>query len=125
MRKPLAFALLGLAFGLASWLGWWAVPAVAALWGLLRPPVARPVLWASLAAGLAWAGWLVVDLVRAPEAVLRLGSRVAAVLQVPWPVPVLVSLLFPALLAWSSAALAGALAGWREPGRREGVRNAG
>ena len=61
MRALAGFLLLAAAFALGSWVGWWMVPAVAVLWGLLRPAVRRPILSAALAAAAAWALWLEVD----------------------------------------------------------------
>jgi hypothetical protein len=114
MRRAVAFlAFLALvaAFALASWLAWWAVPLVAALWGLLRPAVWRPILSAALAAALGWGCWLLLDALSDPSALARLGQRLGAVMQLPFPLLLLLTLLFPALLAWSASALACGLAG--------------
>jgi hypothetical protein len=113
MRSRLGFLALLAAFVLASWLGWWAIPAVAALWGFWRPAVWRPLLSAAVAAALAWGIWLLVDFVGDPGAFARLGSRLGAVLPLPLPGLLLLSLLLPALLAWSAAALACGLANVR------------
>ena len=113
-----AFLLLVAAFALASWIGWWAVPLVAALWGFLRPGFPRPILAAALAGLLGWAVWLLIDLSYEPAALARLGSRLGAVMQLPAPLLLLLTLLFPALLAWSSAALACGLAGLLHQGGR-------
>jgi hypothetical protein len=118
MRTAGALLLLVAAFALASWIGWWAVPLVAALWGFLRPAVPRPILTAALAGLLGWAVWLLIDLSYEAAALGRLGSRLAGVLQLPAPVLFLLTLLFPALLAWSSAALACGLAGLLQPRER-------
>jgi len=114
VRGALAFLLLALAFVLASWLGWWAVPVVAAAWGFLRPAVRRPILTAALAAGLAWAAWLLWDFGRDPAAFARLTGRLGAVFPLPSALLLLLTLLLAALLAWCAAAvgcwLGGALA---------------
>jgi hypothetical protein len=105
LRRLLAFLLLTAAFMLASWLGWWAVPLLALVWGWLRPAVPRPVLSALLAALLAWAGWLLVDLLSDAGAFARLGSRLGAVLPLPFAALLVLTLLLAALLAWSAAAV--------------------
>ena len=110
MRNFLAFLALAAAFALAAWLGWWALPAVAALWGALRPAVWRPMLSAALAAAAGWGGWLLLDAVQGHGALGRLGGRLGAVMQVPYPLLLLLTLLFAALLAWSAASLACGLA---------------
>ena len=115
MRNLAAFLLLVAAFVLGSWVGWWTVPAVAALWGWLRPAVPRPILSAALAATLAWALWLAADLVRGHGALAVLAGQLGAIMRVPPPALYVVTLLFPALLAWSAAALACAAAGYSVP----------
>jgi hypothetical protein len=120
IRHVGGFLALVAAFALALWLGWWTVPAVAALWGLLRPAVWRPILSAALAATLGTGFWLLVDGLAGSGAVTRLGSRLAGVLHLPFALLLLLTLLFPTLLAWSAAALACGLAGIRAP-RSEGA----
>lgn len=115
MRTVGGFLLLVAAFALASWIGWWAVPLVAALWGALRPGFPKPILAAALAALLGWALWLLVDYLDDPAALERLAARVAAIMQLPAPFLFLLTLLFPALLAWSAAALACGLANLLAP----------
>ena len=109
------FLLLLGAFVLASWVGWWAVPLVAGLWGALRPTFPRPILAATLAAALGWGIWLLVDLSADPAALGRLAERLGSVMQLPAVILIALTLLFPALLAWSAAALAGGLAGLLAP----------
>ena len=111
MRVLAAFLLLVAAFALGSWVGWWTVPAVAALWGWQRPSVPRPILAAALAAPLAWGVWLAVDAVRGGGAAGVLAGELASVMRLPAPALVLITLLFPALLAWSAAAVACRAAG--------------
>lgn len=115
MRNVVGFLALVAAFTLALWLGWWTVPAVAALWGLLRPATWRPILSAALAAALGTVLWLLVDGLAGSGALTRLGSRLAGVLHLPFALLLLLTLLFPAILAWSAAALACGLAGRFEP----------
>ena len=116
-RTGFAFLLLVLAFAGASWLGWWSVPLVAALWGLLRPGFPRPILAAGLAALAGWAVWLGIDFIVAPDALTRSGAHAAAILRIPSALFILVTLLFPALLAWSAATLGLGLANLLAPRR--------
>jgi hypothetical protein len=111
MRKAGSFAVLVAAFALAAKLGWWTVPLVGALWGLLRPRLPRPALSAAAAAGLAWVLWLGFDAVRGQGALGVLATRLSGVMRLPVSALFLVAILFPALLAWSAAALGGGLAG--------------
>jgi hypothetical protein len=100
-----AFVLLVAAFALGAWIGWWAVPAVAAFWGWLRPAVPRPMLSAALGAAFAWGLWLEADSIRGHGALERLTSELSSVMHLPAPALYLVTLLFAGLLGWSAAAL--------------------
>jgi hypothetical protein len=111
MRKAASFAVLVAAFAFATRVGWWTIPLVAALWGVLRPRLPRPALSAAAAAGLAWVAWLAFDALRGPGALGVLATRLGGVMRLPIPVLFLVTILFPALLAWSASVLAGGLAG--------------
>jgi hypothetical protein len=108
-RRAGALLLLILAFAAASWIGWWMVPITALLWGALRPPFPRPAATASLAAGAAALGWLVVSAVLGGVSFSRLNQRLAELLAVPAPVLLAVAVLVPALLAWSAAAVGAVL----------------
>jgi hypothetical protein len=107
VRSLLGFLLLTLAFAAAAALGWWAIPATAALWGALRPSVGRPALVAALAAALAWAGWLLVDGIAGNSAFGLLTARLSALMQLPVVALVALTLGFAALLAWSAAVVGG------------------
>ena len=109
MRKLLAVALLTAAFAAATVVGWWTVPLVGALWGVLRSALSRPALLAGLAAASAWGLWLVYDYSVAGATFAPFLGRLAGVLTIPTTILILVTVLFPGLLAWSAAALAGAL----------------
>ena len=110
MRSLLAFLALTLAFAASTALGWWAVPATAALWGALRPSQRRPALAAALAAALAWAGWLLVDAFTGNGAFGVLAARLSALMSLPVVALVVLTLAFAAVLAWSAAAVSGAIA---------------
>ena len=115
MRSVASFFLLITAFLLASWLGWWAIPLVAALWSVLRPVVPRPILSAALAALLGWLLWLLLDWAKDPAALGRLVRGVSSTMQLPSILLLVITLLFPALLAWSASALACGLANALKP----------
>jgi hypothetical protein len=115
MKNSAGFLALVLAFFLATWLGWWAVPVVALLWGAIRPGVRRPAGNAAIAAALAWAAWLVVDRVAGTAALAALAVRLGGVMNLPAVALIVLTLLFPALLAWSATALAGGIADMFSP----------
>jgi hypothetical protein len=105
--RLLALAALVLAFALATaFAPWWAVPLVAAIWGatVARPGAARE---AGLAAALAWGLLLARDATGGPAGAVA--ARVGAVMGLPGGALVAVSLLYPWLLAWAAATVAG----WR------------
>ncbi len=110
MKRWLSFAALVAAFALATKLGWWAVPVVAALWGFLRPAVDAPAATAALAAASAWALWLLGNWQADHDAMGLLTTRLGGVMSVPPALLILLTLLLGAVLAWSAAALAGAIA---------------
>lgn len=97
--RTAAFAALvaaGTAFA-----GWWTVPVLAALWVRVVPRLRSPVGSCMLGAALGWAlllGWAAVE---AP--VVLVARRVGGVLQLPAWGLLLVTLLFPALLAGAAA----------------------
>jgi hypothetical protein len=110
VRQAAAFLVLTLAFAAASVLGWWAIPATAALWGILRPIARRPAFFAAAAAALAWAAWLLVDAVSPRGDFSGLATRLAGIFSLPAPVLLAVTVLFAALLAGSAAYVAGTIA---------------
>ena len=114
MGAILMILLLALefAFGTAIF-GWWTVPLLAALYALLsRSP------WAGLRSAtggiLAWAGLLAWYRVRGYPVDL-LAPRLAGAMQLPTWGLVMLTLLLPALLAGSAAALTSGLRGSRTP----------
>ena len=114
MRQAAAFLVLTLAFGAASLLGWWAIPATAALWGILRPVARRPALFAAAAAALAWTAWLLVDALSPRGDFGGLATRLAGIFSLPAPVLIAGTVLFAALLAGSAAYVGGAIAPTRK-----------
>jgi len=109
VRQAAAFLLLTLAFAAASVLGWWAIPATAALWGILHPIARRPALFAA-AAALAWSGWLLADGLSPRGDFSGLAVRLGGIFSLPAPALVAITIVFAALLAGSAAYLAVAIA---------------
>ncbi len=111
IRGALGFLALTAAFFLGTWIAWWMVPVIAALWGALLPSVRAPMRNAAVAATLGWLAWLVVDALKNHEAFYRVDHLVAHTLSVPPSALFLVTLAVPALLAWSASAVACRIAG--------------
>lgn len=109
MRQTAAFLMLTLAFAAAAVLGWWAIPATAALWGILRPVSRRPALVAAASAALAWSGWLLADGLSPRGDFSALATRLAGIFSLPAPGLIAVTVLFAALLAGGAAYVAGAI----------------
>ena len=102
-RAVVKVVLLAEAFAVATFgLGWWSVPVVAAIWALLSSSPNRARVAAFCAAG-GWATLLLLDIAKGPA--LTMGSQLGGVMNVPSAVLYLLTLVFPALLAWSAAAL--------------------
>jgi hypothetical protein len=108
-RRAGALLLLIFAFAAASWIGWWMVPAAALLWGALRPSRRRPAGAAALAAGIAAVAWLTTNAVLGGGSFALLNGRLAELIPVPVAALLAASVLIPALLAWSAAAVGSAL----------------
>jgi hypothetical protein len=88
-----------------TWLlGWWGVLLVAAIVGIAFRERDAGAWRAALAAGLAWAALLAIDTLAGPLGTIS--ATLGGVMRIPGVVLVLVTLLFPALLAWSAAAAA-------------------
>jgi hypothetical protein len=111
VRALATIVSLVVAFAAGTWLlGWWTVPVVALAYGLwngrsvTRAP-GSPVV--ALAAALAWGLLLAAAAVSAPVAALA--GRLGALMGQPSFALYAATLLFPALLAWSAAALGHAI----------------
>lgn len=103
MNKLIRYVLLAEGFAVATFgIGWWTVPVIAALWGLLSRDPGRSRNVALAAAG-GWATLLVLDAVRGPINVMA--DQLGAVMGLPPFVLYVVTLLFPALMAWAAATL--------------------
>lgn len=104
------------ALAAGTWFGaWWTVPIIAFAWGLLvARSRARAAGTAALAAVSAWALLLALD--ASGGRLGALGSLFGHIAGLPSGVFYALTLVFPALLAWSAAALGAALRGG--PARR-------
>jgi hypothetical protein len=95
-------------------IGWWGIPVVAFAWGLLaggpafRGEIIRfAASSATIAAIFAWGAILVWTAARGPLPVLI--TTVGQVAGAPGAILVLVTLLFPAVLAWSATTVGAAI----------------
>ena len=84
-------------------LGWWGVLLAAAIVGFVFHREGGGGWRVALAAAVAWGALLAVD--AATGSFAAVARTLAGVLGAPAPLPVLVTLVFPALLAWSAATL--------------------
>ena len=109
LEKFVKVVLLAEAFAVATFgLGWWTVPIIAALYALAstNPNRART---AGLCALGGWATLLLLDAAKGP--VGAMATRLGGVMGLPGVVLLLLTLIFPALLAWSTATLMPSLRG--------------
>ena len=109
MSRLIKAVLLAEAFAVATFgLGWWTVPLIAAVYALIsrNPQRART---AALCALAGWATLLALDAAKGP--VPAMASRLGGVMGVPPIVLLILTLIFPAALAWSAAALMRSLRG--------------
>ena len=100
-RRLVEGLLVAVPIGLGTWFGgWWATPAVAAVWQLVRR--AQPSWVAGFAAAAAWGGLLL----RLPWWPLgRLVTRLSGVFHLPPGGAYLALLGYAWLLGWSAARL--------------------
>jgi hypothetical protein len=104
MRVALRLTLLTLAFGLATRVfGWWGVPLTAAGWGLLSN---GDGMTAAISVVLAWAALLLRDAAFGPFG--DLATTLGQLFHAPPALVIALTLIFPALLAWSAAVVSGA-----------------
>ena len=81
-------------------LGWWAVPILACLGGLVLRPQAWDSARAALAAVVAWAAILAWTAATSPLA--KLLHQLSSLMHLPGWALIAVTLVFPMLLAWSA-----------------------
>jgi hypothetical protein len=101
--------LLAEAFAVATFgLGWWTVPLIAAAYALASTNPNRARI-AGLCALGGWATLLLLDAAKGP--VGAMATRLGGVMSLPPAVLWILTLVFPALLAWSAAKLMPSLRG--------------
>ena len=101
LNRAIGDILLAEAFAVATFaFGWWTVPVLAALYAIAssNPKRARA---AGLCALAGWGTLLLLDFAKGPVA--EMGHRLGGVMGVPSVVLYVLTLVFPALLAWSAA----------------------
>ena len=102
-RSVVKLVLLAEAFAVTTFgLGWWSVPVVAAIWAAASRSPKRAEIAALCATG-GWASLLLLDIVKGPVATMA--TQLGSVMSLPPAALYLLTLLFPALLAWSAASL--------------------
>ena len=108
MGSTIRMVLLAAAFAVATLaLGWWTVPVLGAAWGIAARAGGRTVLTAGTCAALGWGALLALFAMGAPIA--DVASKVGAIMKVGGVGLVVLTLVFPALLAGSAAGVTSAL----------------
>ncbi|HMA20574.1 MAG TPA: hypothetical protein VKO87_07200 [Gemmatimonadaceae bacterium] len=94
-------------FAVATYaLGWWTVPLIAAAWGFVSRD-ANAARYTALCAMAGWVTLLLLDAAKGPVA--SMAARLGGVMGIPAVLLYVLTLLFPALLAWSAAKLSAGL----------------
>ena len=105
MRTVASILLLAAAFALGTWiLGWWAVPLLGAVWGIMRRGHPRFV-GAFAAAAVAWLALLAFD--ATSGSLGRLLTVMGGIFSIPAPLMLVVTVLYAALLAGCAAQVSG------------------
>ena len=103
-----AFAVLVLAFGTGTVVfGWWTVPVIGLIWGVIAPSRVQAGVAAAIAAALSWGLLLSWTATQGP--IGTLARSVGGIFGVPTLAFFGITLVFAALLAGSAALVAGAL----------------
>lgn len=108
MKGVIRVLILLVAFGLVTlFVGWWTVPVLGGLWGVVSGRDTWPAFTAALAGGLSWAVLLAWMAVRGP--VVDLAHQVGGVMSLPTWALFVITVAFPMVLAGSAAGLTGAI----------------
>jgi hypothetical protein len=106
VRFTLRVALLALSFGIGTWiLGWWAIPLFAAVAAVLTRDVPHQAVAAALAAAIAWGALLAWSAIQG--SVWSFARIAGGAMGVSGLLLILMTLAFPAALAWSAASVTG------------------
>jgi hypothetical protein len=104
MRFTLRVALLALSFGIGTLiLGWWAIPLLSLIAAILARGVRYQALASAVAGAAAWGALLVWNAIQGD--VWSFASIAGGTMAVSGLLLVLMTLAFPAALAWSAAAI--------------------
>jgi hypothetical protein len=104
VRFTLRVGLLALSFGIGTWvLGWWAIPLFAAMAAVLARDVARQAIAAALAGAVAWGALLAWSGVQG--SVWSFARIAGGAMGVSGVLLILMTLAFPAALAWTAASV--------------------
>lgn len=105
MRFALRVLLLAAAFAIGTWiLGWWAIPLLAAIAGVIARRTPRQAMAAGVAAAVAWGMLLTQGALRG--SVWSFASQVGGAIGVSGVMLIILTLVFPAALAWLAASFA-------------------
>jgi hypothetical protein len=100
--------VLAVIMALATWIcGWWGIAVVALVAGAVYRMQSGRAWRVALAASESWAALLVIDALMGPFA--HVAGTLGGAMSIPAPALLIVTLLFPALLAWSAAMVAAEL----------------
>ena len=103
LGKAARVVLLAEAFAVTTFgLGWWTVPIVALVYAFVSHNENRARI-AALCAVAGWATLLLLDFTKGPVNVMA--EKLGGVMGIPGVVLLLVTLIFPGLLAWCAAKL--------------------
>lgn len=104
-------AVVAVAMAASTWvLGWWAVPALALLAGFLHRADGGRAGRIALGAVVGWCLLLAIDAVSGP--IGRATTLVGGAMGIPGAAVLAVTLVFPALIAWSAAVIGSAIPAW-------------
>jgi hypothetical protein len=112
-------ALLALSFGIGTWIvGWWAIPLLAAIAAVLARDVAHQAAASAVAAAAAWGALLawsasqgsVWAFSRLAGGAMGVSGLAGGAMGVSGLLLILMTLAFPAALAWSAASVTRLLA---------------
>lgn len=105
MRSALRVLLLAASFAIGTWvLGWWSIPVFAAVAGVLSRHAPGQATAAGVAAAVAWGVLLAWSALHG--SVWSFASQVGGAVGMSGVTLIILTLGFPALLAWLAAVLA-------------------
>ncbi len=107
LTKVIKFVLLTEAFAVVTFaVGWWGVPVLAFIWGLAEGS-ARSTRFSAVCAAAGWGSLLLLDAARGPVGVVA--TRFGGAMGLPSFALIAITLIFPALLAWSGSTVGEAI----------------